>query len=107
MAIVDIHRARNGNPMPIMGGNSTSTGAVMYMFGNECQRVITCSDDGAPLRSEEMCLMGGAYWSASYRALPAKVDGDVKYNSTITEIPRIGQEVQCSTDGRNCDLISF
>lgn len=106
MAVVNVHRQRNGNPLPILGGGSTSSGAVMYIFGNECQRVITCSNDDTPVRSEEMCLLGGLYWSASYKALPNKVSGKVRYNATLTEKPIIGQNIQCQSGG-SCGLISF
>ncbi|RKZ85081.1 MAG: hypothetical protein DRQ39_07595 [Gammaproteobacteria bacterium] len=93
--------------MPILGSNSTSTGAIMYVFGYECQEVITCSNDTTVLKSEQFCLMGGEYWSANYKALPAKVDGSVRFNVTITKKPVLSQSEPNCGGGGNCSLIDF
>jgi hypothetical protein len=111
MATVEVYTLRTGRPIPIIGGGGSASGAVQYTFGSECQKVITCAADDEVVHSDEFCLLNTdpeAYWSASYRALPVKIDDKVKYNSTITVKPKLLSSTGgCAGSGGNCSLISF
>jgi len=110
MSIVKIYNKRVGRPMPVLGEGATSTGLVQYTFGAECKRVETCSNATEVVTSDQFCLTGGPYYSASYRALQEKDKrGKVVYNSTITSKTSIygDSEFQCEGGGNACSIISF
>lgn len=109
MVTVITHKVRHGTPMPVLEANATSNGAVMFIFGYECQHVETCSSEETVLKSEEFCLMGGDWWSASYKALPHKVNDKVLYQATLTKRPVLSTTVNScvSTDGNCTEIVDF
>ena len=102
MATIFTEKVRHGTPMPVVGAGSTGGGTVMFVFGYECQEVEACSSTNNVKKSTEFCLYGGDYWSASYKALPQKVNGNVKYQATFTKKPIIDLE-PCTVAGGTCD----
>lgn len=87
MSSITTYNVRAGNAFPDVGEGSISTGAVIFTFGVELQEVLSCSTEKTVLKSKDMCLLGGSYFSASYRAYPGKVAGNLVFNSTVTKKP--------------------
>ena len=89
MAKVTTYKVRSGNAIPIIanGGGDSSTGIVIFTFGTETQEIITCAAEDDVIGSADMCLLGGEYYSANYSALPAKVNGNLKFTSNLAKAP--------------------
>ena len=89
MAKVFTYRVRAGNAVPILCDAPTdpSEGNIIFTFGTETQEVISCSSDTDVVKSSDMCLLGGMYFSAQYRALPGKVGGKLVFTSVLTKKP--------------------
>lgn len=103
MAIVNTYKVRIGNTIPIVStGEGSSTGNIIFTFGTETQEVISCSSDSEVVGSSDMCLLGGEYFSANYRALPAKVNGDLVFVSNLTKAPVFSEDYRSV----NCGSIS-
>ena len=110
MANTTTYTVRTGRPIPIMGNSGAANGIRQYTFGYECQKVITCSTEETVITSEDMCLWGGDWYSASYRALPVKVNKKVLFNATLRGIPQIyaDDESGCQQgQGSACSIIKF
>ena len=86
-APVTTYKQRLGNAIPIVGTGSISTGVIIFTFGFETQEVLSCGSTHEMLKSTDMCLMGGNYFSANYKALPGKVGGKVAFSSVTTKKP--------------------
>lgn len=88
MATVITYQIRSGNGVPLLcNGSSPSEGNIVFTFGTETQEVINCSFDSDVITSKDMCLLGGDYYSATYKALPGKVGGKLVFNSTLMKKP--------------------
>jgi len=85
------YKIRAGNSIPIVpdGGTSSSKGNIIFTFGTEKQEILNCGSDRDVLSSDDMCLLGGEYFSASYSALPAKVNGQLRFVSSLAKAPII------------------
>lgn len=72
---VNSYKVRSGPAIPVIGGGTTSKAITIFTFGVETQEVISeCASEVNFLTSKDMCLMGGEYFSANYRAFPGKID---------------------------------
>lgn len=83
---VTTYKVRAGNSLPIQGG------AIVFTFGVERQEIELSECATGILTSEDMCLFGGDYFSANYKALPGRIDGDLIFNSTQAKKPVITQD---------------
>lgn len=88
MVKVTTYQVRAGNALPTLGGGSTSTGNIIFTFGTETQEENSeeCSTVDI-LKSKDMCLLGGDYFSANYKAIPGKKNGDLIFSTNITKKP--------------------
>jgi hypothetical protein len=110
MSVVKIYNKRVGRPMPLLGSGNESSSLIQYTFGAECQKIINCSNETTVLPSEDFCMAGGQYYTASYRALQQKdKSGRIVYNSTVREKPSLYEDANyvCEESGNVCDIISF
>lgn len=89
MVKVNTYRVRQGNPMPLLCDGDTSYGLVITFFGEERQEVNSCDADTEVLKSEDMCLRGGEYYSASYQAHQSRIDCDQMVFKSVTTKPPI------------------
>lgn len=89
MIKVTTYKVRSANAIPIMpqGGGSSSDGVIVFTFGSETQETISCGSDRDVIRSSDMCLLGGEYFSANYSALPGKINGDLVFQSNLAKVP--------------------
>lgn len=94
------YKVRSGPGMPIMGDSDISAGVVIFTFGSETQKIEAGCSNEIDITSKDMCLMGGAYFSASFKAMPGTVDGNLIFSSTKATKPIMAG----STDGNMCDL---
>lgn len=92
MTTTAIYNVRASNAIPLLCGSTTSQGNIIYTFGTECQEVILCGYTSKVLKSEDMCLLGGEYFSANYKALPGKVNGKLVFTSNLAKKPSITNE---------------
>lgn len=108
MAKLVTYKVRSGNSIPIIagGGGDSSTGNVIFTFGTETQEIISCAAEDDVLGSSDMCLLGGEYFSASYNALPAKVNGQLKFTSNITKPPVFSANYNTGCIGSSSSPIS-
>lgn len=84
---ITTYKTRMGNAIPIMGAGSSSEGTIIFTFGYEYQEILSCGSTDSILGSKDMCLLGGEYFSANYKALPGKVDGKVAFSSVSAKKP--------------------
>lgn len=103
MVKVTTYKQRSGPAIPVMDG-ATSKGTIIFSFGSETQEVITeCSTETNFLGSNDMCLLGGEYYSAQYRAFPGKINNKLVFNSVLNKKPvsraEIKTEGECSGGG--------
>ena len=85
---VTSYKVRSGPAIPIIGEGTTSNGITIFTFGVETQDVIsTCTSETEILTSKDMCLMGGEYFSANYRAFPGKINCKLYFTAVLTKKP--------------------
>lgn len=89
MVKVTTYNVRAGNAIPKLCDNASdpSEGNIIFTFGTETQEVISCGFDTDVLRSKDMCMFGGEYFAANYKALPGLVGGKIVFNSVLTKRP--------------------
>lgn len=101
MAKLNTYKVRSGNAIPIIpdGGGNSSQGSIIFTFGTERQEIISCGSEEEVASSRDMCLLGGEYFSANYSALPAKVNGKIKFASNLAKAPKLSSsyETGCTT----------
>jgi len=100
------YKVRVGNAIPILCDKpeDASKGNVVFTFGTETQEVISCSADDKVVGSKDMCMRGGFYFSANYRALPGKVNGRLVFNSVLTkDLIRTNTYPKCQPGSVNID----
>ena len=103
MVLVTTYKIRQGNAMPLLCDSSQSSGVIIFLFGSETQEVSSCAKDDDVKLSEDMCLMGGDYFSANYQAYPARLNcNKMIFKSVVTKKPilsaRTGNLQQIFTD---------
>jgi hypothetical protein len=85
---VNTYKVRSGPAIPVVGKGTTSKAITIFTFGVERQEVISqCASEVDFLTSKDMCLMGGDYFSANYRAFPGKIDGKLYFTAVLTKKP--------------------
>jgi len=109
MVKVYTYRIRAGNAISIVCDdtiNNISQGNLVFTFGTESQEINSCSADQDLLKSSDMCMLGGNYFSATYRAYPGKVNGKLVFNSVITKKPVLSNEYgqSCNPETINFDV---
>lgn len=89
MVKITTYSIRTGNAVPKMCGEPTdpSEGNIIFTFGTETQEIISCGSDTNVVKSKDMCMFGGDYFSANYRALPGLVNGKLVFESQLTKKP--------------------
>lgn len=108
MVKVTTYKARSSNAIPVIpdGGGNSSKGNIVFLFGTETQVIESCASTEDVKTSKDMCLLGGDYFSASYSALPAKVNGKIKFSSNTAKAPVYSSNYsssQCKSSS-NCIL---
>lgn len=100
MAKITTYQVRAGNALPRLGTGTTSAGNIIFTFGTETQEVESeeCSKLGI-VTSKDMCLLGGDYFSANYKALPGKVDGELIFNTNIAKKPILSDKYGSNNGG--------
>lgn len=97
MSVFKAYKVRSGKPLPVLGTGTTGQSMVMYTFGSECNKIISCENDTNVVLSSQMCLFNpdeGAFISASYRAYPEKVNGKLVFNSVLVEKPTLSDGLE-------------
>lgn len=97
-------KVRHGNAIPIMAGSSM-TNAFVWTFGSESQEIEACESTAEVLASKDMCLLGGEYFSAQYKAHPGKANGSLVFNSVLAKKPNYSQDIP--NGGGQKDLCDF
>jgi hypothetical protein len=98
MTTLNSYTVRAGNAIPLMCDKpvDASTGNLVFTFGTECQEINTCGYTNQIIKSTDMCLLGGIYYTATYKALPGKVNGQVVFQSVLTKKPVLSADYgQC------------
>ena len=75
------YKVRSSNSFPIQGGN------LIFTFGTECQQVIFNECASTILTSRDMCMLGGNYYSATYKAYPGSIGGQLVFSATEASRP--------------------
>lgn len=102
MVKVITYTVRTGNAIPKLcdAPSDPSEGNIIFTFGTETQEVISCGFDINVVKSKDMCMFGGDYYSATYKALPGKVSGKLVFNSVLAKRPeRTDTYPSCSSNG--------
>lgn len=96
------YKVRRGNAIPLLcNNNATSEGLIIFTFGTETQEVINCSVEEDVIHTTDMCMFtDGEYYSASYKAHPGKVNGQLRYSANLTKPPQRSGDYD---DSNNCD----
>lgn len=97
MSKVVTYKARVGNALPVLGRSTSTRELIFYSFGAELQEVIACTGVTELVQSADMCLQGGQYFSAQYKAYPGKVNGKLKFTAVFTKKPVL--TLQYSSNG--------
>ena len=99
MTTLNSYQVRAGNAIPLMcnGANESSQGNLIFTFGTECQEIISCSYTITVIKSVDMCLLGGSYFTATYKGLPGRVHGKIVFQSNLTKKPILSENYgQCA-----------
>lgn len=87
MVIINTYTVRVGNSLVDIALREEDRKVITFAFGTETQKINMCEVDYNVLKSDDMCLRGGLYNSASYKGLPALVNGRLAFSSTVSEPP--------------------
>ncbi len=102
MVKVITYKVRQGNPMPLLCDGDVSTGVIINFFGAETQEVYSCEAEDRILKSEDMCLRGGDYFSASYQAHQSRLDcNKIVFKSVVTKPPKLLSNDALDTTGNS------
>lgn len=91
-----VYKARVGRPMHTLGAGGGATGLIVFSFGSECSTVEYCEATTDMASSRDMCSFDAgdnALVSASYRALPKKINGTLKFSSVEVKRPVISSQL--------------
>jgi hypothetical protein len=110
MTTLNTYTVRAGNSLPLMCDQpvSQSTGNIVFTFGTECQTITNCGYTNQIIKSTDMCLLGGTYFTATFKGLPGKVNGKIVFQSTLAKKPVLSPNYgQCnnSTTGGGGSLV--
>lgn len=83
---VTTYKVRTGNSLPDVNSGSIENKVIFYLFGSETQEVINCGDNEV-VKTTDMCMFGGDYYSAQYSAYPGKVDGKLLFSANLAKRP--------------------
>jgi len=78
---VTTYKVRSGNPLPGAGGN------IIFVFGTETQEIENNDCSSEVKTSKDMCLLGGDYFSANYKAYPGSFGSELVFSETLAKKP--------------------
>jgi len=81
MVTVVNYKVRRGNPVSSLCEDGSPV--YIFTFGTETQEIISCLKETEVLTTLDMCLLGGDYFAASYKAHPGKVNDRFVFSSNI------------------------
>jgi hypothetical protein len=76
------YKVRSSNAFTPKGG-----GNLIFTFGTECQSTNLNECAQSNLKSTDMCMLGGEYYTATYKAYPGTLNGSLVFSSTESERP--------------------
>ena len=88
MAEVTTYKVRSGNSLAL----EESGEFYVFVFGSETQDLETAECTDTLLSSDDMCFLGGEYFSANYQAIPGLVEGKILFTQSQAKKPILSNE---------------
>ena len=89
------YKAIMGKPLPKCEG-----GAVIFFFGSECYDVTLDTATETLVNSSDMCMQGGPYFAAAYKAYPGQVqDGNLLFTAQLISAALIRSDTTSCGEG--------